>query len=130
MFSQNQINQFKSQGFVISRNLTSPEICRAMLDVVQTSNNPLLAPVEFEVQVQYTGAPSDRLSLGGDTRDSIFRKWATTPAITNRVRQLLCTKDIAVSQNHHNCIITKYPCLTVLLCGIRIYAFGCLISLI
>ena len=118
MFSQRQCDQFSSQGFVIDRKLASSGVCQAMLKVVQRSINPPLAAVEFETDVKYPGAPSNRLSPSGDTprrllhaytRGSVFRKWATTKAITSRVKQLLFTKDIAVSQNHHNCIMTKYP---------------------
>lgn len=118
MFSQKQCDQFSSQGFVIDRKLASSSVCQAMLKVVQRSINPPLAAVEFETDAQYPGAPSDRLSPGGNTprrllhaytRSSVFRKWATTKAITSRVKQLLFTKDIAVSQNHHNCIMTKHP---------------------
>lgn len=118
MFSQKQCAQFSSQGFVIDRKLASSDTCQAMLKAVQGSINPPLAAVEFETDVQYPGAPSDRLSPGGDTprrllhaytRGSVFRKWATTKAVTSRVKQLLSSTDIAVSQNHHNCIMTKHP---------------------
>lgn len=118
MFNQKQCDQFSNQGFVIARKLASSSVCQTMLETVQRSISPPLAPVEFETDVQYPGAPSDRLSPGGDTprrllhaytRGAVFRKWATTKTITNRVKQLLSAKDVAVSQNHHNCIMTKYP---------------------
>jgi len=118
MFNQNQIDQFKNQGFLIDCELAPAGVCRKMLEVVQGSINPPLAPVEFETDVQYPGSPADRLSPGGDTprrllhaitRDEVFRDWATSDVIVHRVQQLLQTESIAVSQNHHNCIMTKHP---------------------
>lgn len=118
MFSQKQIDQFSHQGFIIGRKLASPEVCQTMLAVAEDAVNPLLAPVEFETDVQYPGSPSGRLSPGGNTprrllhaytRDPVFRQWAVEQTITSRVKQLLSAKQIAVSQNHHNCIMTKHP---------------------
>jgi len=118
MFSQEQIEQFIRRGFVIECGLAPVEICDQMLSVVRDSINPPLAPVEFETDVQYPGSPSDRLSPGGNiprrllrayTRDKIFRKWATSKAVASRVKQLLNADALAVSQNHHNCIMTKHP---------------------
>ncbi len=118
MFNQRQIDQFKQQGFIIVRNLASADICRTMLEVIHNSIDPPLAPIEFETDVHYPGSPSDRLSPGGDTprrllhaytRDAVFREWATSAAITGRVKRLLDAKAVSVSQNHHNCIMTKYP---------------------
>ncbi len=67
MFTQAQIDQFNDQGFVIERNLADEKICIKMLEVVNTSIAPPMAPLEFETDVQYPGSPTDRLSPGGDT---------------------------------------------------------------
>ena len=117
-FSPQQVDDFNHQGFVIERNLTSRETCEEMLTVIQDSLNPPLAPLEFETDVQYPGAPKDRLSLGGDTprrllhaytRHQAFRQWSTSDDVVTRVKQLLKADRIALSQNHHNCIMTKHP---------------------
>lgn len=118
MFSTSQISLFSEQGFLIERQLASSELCSKMLEIVMSSMSPPLAPVEFETDVQYPGSPTDRLSPGGDTprrllhaytRDWVFRNWASSSEVTGRVKQLLETDDIALSQNHHNCIMTKHP---------------------
>ncbi len=118
MFSELQIEEFESKGFIIERDLADDSTVKKMLDVVHRSVNPPLAPVEFETDVQYPGSPQDRLSRGGDTprrllhaytRAGIFRQWATFDTVSRRVKQLLKTDKIAVSQNHHNCVMTKYP---------------------
>ena len=86
--------------------------------MINSSLDPALAPVEYEADVQYPGAPDSRQSPGGDTprrllnaiaRDSVFRNWAVDNQVTEHVMNLLQTTRIQVSQNHHNCIMTKFP---------------------
>ena len=117
-FTQSQIETFNQQGFLIERQLSSTQTCQTMLEVIVQNSTPPLAPVEFEVDVQYPGSPVDRDAKGGDTprrllhaytRDQVFRSWATSDQITSRVKQLLKADAIAMSQNHHNCIMTKHP---------------------
>jgi len=118
MFSQSQVEEFQGNGFIIERGLAGGELCEHMLEIVMRSVDPPLAPLEFETDVQYPGSPQDRLSPGGDTprrllhaytRNKVFRNWATGEAVTSRVRQLMGSEQIAVSQNHHNCVMTKHP---------------------
>ena len=118
MFNQTQLDQFNRHGFIIERSLASPDVCQRMLQVIQSSLNPPLAPVEFETDVQYPGSPTDRLSPGGDTprrllhaftRDTLFREWSVSENVCQRVKQLLGAEKVALSQNHHNCIMTKNP---------------------
>lgn len=118
MFTPKQIEEFNQQGFIVARRLANKEVCQPMIDRVRESLAPPLAPLEYETDVQYPGSPADRLSPGGDTprrllnaytRDRVFRDWATSPAVVDRVRQLIGTDQIELSQNHHNCIMTKHP---------------------
>ncbi len=118
MFSADQTEEFGRSGFIIERGLVDSGVCRKMLDAVHSSLRPPLGPLEFETDVQYPGSPAGRLSPGGDTprrllhaitRDAVFRAWATSPEVVDRVKQLLEADRIAVSQNHHNCIMTKHP---------------------
>ena len=118
MFEQSKIDQFRQDGFLIERSLASPELCEQMLAVVRDSLEPPLAPLEFETDVQYPGSPTDRLSPGGDTprrllhaytRHEVFRQWAASDDVAGRVRHLLGSEQVAVSQNHHNCVMTKHP---------------------
>jgi len=118
MFSADKVEEFRRSGFIIERGLVDSDICRQMLDVVHNSLRPPLGPLEFETDVQYPGSPAGRMAPGGDTprrllhaitRDAVFRTWATSPMVVERVKQLLEADRIAVSQNHHNCIMTKHP---------------------
>ena len=118
MFTQQEIGQFNEQGFIVAKALASDSLCQQMTSLIMDSLDPPLAPLEFETDVQYPGAPADRLSVGGDTprrllnaytRDRVFRDWSTSAEVTDRVRQLMGSDQIELSQNHHNCIRTKHP---------------------
>ncbi len=109
---------FKRDGFLVIRGLCSEAVCQEMLEVVNDSLSPALAPVEYEADVHYPGAPPSRTSPGGDTprrllnafaRDDIFRRWATGTRVAEIVRNLLQTDQVQASQNHHNCVMTKFP---------------------
>ena len=117
-FSAEEVAAFNRDGFIIVPGLAEGSHCRAMADVVRASLDPPLAPLEFETDVQYPGSPADRLSPGGDTprrlltaytRDHLFREWATSSAVSGRVGQLMAAEQVLLSQNHHNCIMTKHP---------------------
>lgn len=110
--------RFNQNGFLIVRDLCDAFELQNMIDVIDSSIDPALAPVEYEADVQYPGAPDSRQSPGGDTprrllhaiaRDAVFRNWAINERVTGHVMNLLRTTHIQVSQNHHNCIMTKFP---------------------
>jgi len=76
-----------------------------------------IQPLEYEAQVKYPGAPASLEAPGGRTvrrllqacaREKLYRDWATSPEVTQRLRQLLGGK-LELSQAHHNCIMTKNP---------------------
>ena len=116
--SAEEVTRFHRDGYLIVPGLADSDRCNAMADAVRASLAPPLAPLEFETDVQYPGSPADRLSPGGDTprrllnaytRDRLFREWATSSAVSGRVRQLMDASRVLLSQNHHNCIMTKHP---------------------
>lgn len=118
MFSDDELARFNQQGFLVAKSLASTEQCADMIALITDSLHPPLAPLEFETDVQYPGSPADRLSPGGDTprrllhaytRDRLFRDWAKSRAVVSRVSQLLNSDRIELSQNHHNCVMTKHP---------------------
>ncbi|MDE0309652.1 MAG: phytanoyl-CoA dioxygenase family protein [Acidiferrobacterales bacterium] len=110
--------RFNQNGYLIVRNLCDAGDLQEMVDVILSSIEPALAPVEYEADVHYPGAPDSRQAPGGDTprrllhaiaRDARFRNWAVDDHVTGHVMNLLRTTHIQVSQNHHNCIMTKFP---------------------
>jgi phytanoyl-CoA hydroxylase len=116
--SEIQQHQFVRDGFLIVRGLAADDIRQRMLDVVEASLSPALGPLEYEVDMNYAGAPESLLAPGGHTprrllnayaRDTVFREWATAPYLTTAVKQLIGTEHVRLTQNHHNCIMTKMP---------------------
>ena len=116
--NRKNLAQFKRDGFLVIKNLCDETTCREMQQVIADSLDPALAPVEYEADIHYPGAPASRNAPGGDTprrllhafaRDNVFRKWATGEAVAGHVRNLLQTGSAQASQNHHNCVMTKFP---------------------
>lgn len=76
------------------------------------------APVEYEADVRYPGAPTHRAALGGDTvrrllqaydRHPAFAEWTKNSRVTDVVGALLNSAELRLTRNHHNCIMTKHP---------------------
>lgn len=116
--NRKNLAQFKRDGFLVIKNLCDETTCREMQQVIADSLDPALAPVEYEADIHYPGAPASRNAPGGDTprrllhafaRDDVFRKWASGEAVAGHVRNLLQTGNAQASQNHHNCVMTKFP---------------------
>lgn len=116
--SEIQRKQFARDGFLKVSGLASAELRQRMVDAVEAALEPALGPLEYEADVNYPGAPSSRATAGGDTprrllnayaRDAVFREWASKPEITVAVKQLIGSEQVLLTQNHHNCIMTKMP---------------------
>ena len=113
-----QCHQFMRDGYVKLAGLASNELCKRMIAVVERSIEPALGPLEYESEVHYPGAPSNRDAIGGDTprrllhayaRDEVFRNWACAPTVVKIIKQLLGADEVLLTQNHHNCMMTKLP---------------------
>lgn len=110
--------QFMRDGYLKVSGINASELRKRMVNVVEESIKPALGPLEYEAEVHYPGAPSDRGADGGDTprrllhaytRDTVFREWACSPIVVNILKQLMATDDVRLTQSHHNCIMTKLP---------------------
>ena len=113
-----ELARFHREGYLIVRSMVDSKTLAQMSAYIDEALSPLTAPVEFEADLQYPGAPLDRNAPGGSTprrllnaytRDKVFRDWARSPAVTERIAQLLDSRQLVLSQNHHNCIMTKHP---------------------
>ena len=109
---------FRRDGYLIKRGLASQARCDGLLEIAKEHLAEQMAPIEYEVDVQYPGSPQDSLADGGDTsrrllqaysRHELFRDWATSSEIGSILRQLFESDSIELSQCHHNCIMTKRP---------------------
>lgn len=116
--SELQQQQFIRDGYLIVRNLAPERLRQRMIEVVQASLRPALGPLEYEADLRYPGAPVSKTAPGGTTprrllnayaRDAAFREWANLPEVVTAVKQLIGTEHLQLTQNHHNCIMTKLP---------------------
>jgi len=116
--SELQVSRFARDGYLVLKNLASSECCNAIRDWAELASTDMHAPLEYETDVQYPGAPTSFNAVGGKTsrrllnvysRDKIIRQWATGQILTGPLRQLLAAEDILLSQCHHNCLMTKFP---------------------
>ncbi len=116
-FSDTALARFEEDGFAIVRGMADAELCRRLLDVARAHLAREIAPVEYEAQLQYPGAPASLDAPGGHTvrrllqacaRDPLFREWGTGAPVFGRLRQLL-GREVRLAQAHHNCVMTKQP---------------------
>jgi phytanoyl-CoA hydroxylase len=116
-FQPDEIDHFRRAGYVIVRGLAPEAAQQRMLEVARAQLATPQAPLEYEADVRYPGAPASHDAAGGRTvrrllraydRDPVFRAWATSPVLEQYLRQLLGSR-VALSQAHHNCIMTKDP---------------------
>jgi phytanoyl-CoA hydroxylase len=116
-FTPEQVAQFSRDGYQIVRGLIPAEACAQMRASAERDLAVAVPPVEYEADTHYPGAPQSLEAPGGRTvrrllqayaRDAGFRDWATAAPIVTRLKQLLGPQ-IALSQAHHNCVMTKDP---------------------
>jgi phytanoyl-CoA hydroxylase len=116
-FTPAELRQFERDGYVVVRGLAPEALQTRMLEVAQAHLAAATAPVEFEVDVRYPGAPASHEAPGGRTvrrllqacaRDPVFREWATSSGLAAKLAQLL-GPGLELSQAHHNCVMTKDP---------------------
>ncbi len=109
---------FERDGYYVARSLFSTEEVRDLVELIDRSLSPALAPVEFEADVHYPGAPTSKTAPGGSTprrllhaygRDALFQKVGRHDQVVAMLKALMGTDAIRLSQNHHNCVMTKYP---------------------
>jgi phytanoyl-CoA hydroxylase len=116
--SPEQIAQFHQQGFLRVPHVADPATCKRLLAIGQQQLADAIEPIEYEADTRYLGAPTSRLAEGGGTarrllqmvaRDPAFLAWATDPRLAKPLRQLLDSQQIALTQAHHNSLMTKQP---------------------
>jgi len=118
VFSDAQLQQFEQDGYLIIRNLASEKLRERIMQAIKVSLDPPLGPLEYEADVNYPGSPVSQSSPGGLTprrllnaysRDRVFREWASSNDILSPLKKLMGTEQIKLTQNHHNCVMTKMP---------------------
>ena len=109
---------FTREGYLIMRGLAAAERINDLRRVTLEHVEAHIAPIEYEADVAYPGAPSSRGAEGGDTprrlrqaydRDAVFADWAADARLGAILAQLLGSDTVYLSRNHHNCVMTKSP---------------------
>lgn len=109
---------FNRDGFLVMRRLAGAGLLAEMRAIALQHAADRVAPIEYEADVAYPGAPASRDAEGGDTprrllqaydRHRVFARWAADARIAAIAAQLLNSTAVYLTRNHHNCIMTKYP---------------------
>jgi phytanoyl-CoA hydroxylase len=117
LFSEREHAEFERDGYIIVRKLAEKSILNRMLEVTRDGLAREIAPLEYEAELRYPGAPASLDAEGGRTvrrlkqavsRDFCFTEWVTSPSLAGRLQQLL-GPEVVMPLAHHNCIMTKQP---------------------
>lgn len=115
--SRSQIDNFRQEGYLLLKGMVSPELRARMVAVTQDHLANAVAPLEYEAEVGYAGAPTSLDAEGGRTarrlrsawqRHEVYREWASNPTLVAMLRQLL-DEPVCLTLAHHNCVMTKHP---------------------
>lgn len=111
------VSVFAQKGYVVLPQFVAQRLLVQLRALIDRALVPLQGPVEFEADVGYAGAPTDRGAPGGQTprrllaaysRHELFQRLATSTPLADALQALTGTP-MALSQCHHNCIMTKCP---------------------
>ncbi len=123
ILSNEQLQQFNQDGFLILREFADKEKCEAILDVAKVHLKHKIEPIETEVG--YDGKSKEyRTDIrdyskeeAGTTvrrlrqvysRDILFKKWMENEKIRPVLQQVL-NDQVVITTAHHNSIMTKMP---------------------
>lgn len=115
MLSAKQIQEFYEHGFLVLPAMRDTQYCEDLIAFAQQQLAANVAPIEYEADTRYPGAPLSRDADGGNTarrllqaygRSPQIAAWATDEELTCGLQQLL-GEGALLSQAHHNCVMTK-----------------------
>jgi phytanoyl-CoA hydroxylase len=109
--------QFTRDGFVVLRQLAEPDTWRGIRQHALDWLEAPQAPVEYESDLGYPGAPNARDAIGGATprrllqawqRHRDLQAWSSHPRLVAALKQLM-PGPIWLPLAHHNCLMCKHP---------------------
>jgi phytanoyl-CoA hydroxylase len=112
-----QLDILREQGFVVARDFVPLEQRESLRALALAQLAQAEAPVEYEADLAYPGAPASRQAEGGGTvrrlldayaRNPLFAAWATAPAVAASMHGYF-GQPAVLSRAHHNCVMTKHP---------------------
>ena len=123
ILSNEQLQQFNQDGFLILRDFADKEKCEAILDVAKVHLKHKIEPIETEVG--YDGKSKEYRTDVADysreeagitvrrlrqvySRDILFKEWMEDEKIRPVLQQIL-NDQVVITTAHHNSIMTKMP---------------------
>lgn len=115
MLTPEQLDHFSTQGYLILPALADSAYCASVIALAEQALLADTAPIEYEADTRYPGAPVSRDAEGGRTarrllqataRSPLLAGWAKGEPLAGALKQLL-GEGARLSQVHHNCIMTK-----------------------
>jgi len=123
ILSNEQLQQFNQDGFLILRDFADQEKCEAILDVAKVHLKYKIEPIETEVgyggksKAYRTDVADYNREEAGITvrrlrqvysRDILFKEWMGDEKIRPILQQIL-NDQVVITTAHHNSIMTKMP---------------------
>lgn len=108
---------FRRDGYLILRGFAASVQVENLRRVAEEHLSREIAPLEYEADLHYPGAPTSRAAEGGRTvrrllqaqgRHPAFTDWLNQPELLTCLHQLLGPQ-VLMPLAHHNCIMTKQP---------------------
>ncbi|RKP58458.1 phytanoyl-CoA dioxygenase family protein [Pararobbsia silviterrae] len=115
--TQQQIEVLRDKGFVVVPGFIPDDALANLNATARAHLAARAAPLEFEADLQYPGAPSSRDAAGGETvrrlldayaREPLFAQWGASPQTGAWMREYFGER-VFMSRAHHNCLMTKHP---------------------
>ena len=114
---QSQIAQLRAKGYVVVPGFAHARGLAKLNDLAKAQLAVRAAPLEYEADLRYPGAPRSHTEAGGDTvrrlldayaRAAEFAACATAPPLRDWM-QAYFGEAVLLSRVHHNCLMTKHP---------------------
>jgi phytanoyl-CoA hydroxylase len=112
-----QIVRLREAGYAVVREFLTKAALHRLDAVAKEQLAARAAPLEFEADLQYPGAPHSRAAAGGQTvrrlldayeRHFAFAQLATLDQTRHWMRDYF-GESVLMSRAHHNCVMTKHP---------------------
>ena len=108
--SNEQLEEFNSNGFLILRNFADKNLCDEILQKAKEHLKKKEAPIESEQE--YMNLDEEKITVRRlrqvYDREDVFKSWMTNEEIRPILKQIL-EDDIVLTLAHHNSIMTKVP---------------------
>ncbi len=109
--TKEELESFKTQGYLVLRNFADSKQCDAILDIAKAHLKHKIPPIETESEYNDlldSSVVTVRRLRQVYQRDSVFKKWMEDKKIRPILKQILGQSPL-ITLAHHNSIMTKMP---------------------